>query len=190
MAEKLEADEHKRILKRNVTIFLVVMLLVSSICLALGGPTGVAARPGIFGTKANLFSDLNLIAQIILLLGLSLGAVFARRGNITAHQYNQTGWVLFNIVLTIFIMVVAYYEYVIPGMPANLSRAYGIVSTIHAAIGLLAIFCGVYLLLRMNQKIPKKWRVKWWKKLMQLTLALYWLVGIFGFGIYYFWYMR
>jgi len=156
----------------------------------LGGPTGIAARPGIFGTKANLFSDINLISQVVLLLGLSVGYYLARRGNIAAHQYNQTAWVLFNIVLTIFIMIVAYVEYVLPGLPGNLRHAYGLVSSIHAALGLLAIFCGVYLILRMNQWIPRKWRIKWWKKLMRLTLALYWLVGVFGLAIYYFWYIR
>jgi uncharacterized membrane protein YozB (DUF420 family) len=135
-------------------------------------------------------SDLNLIAQVVLLLGLSLGAVLARQGNIAAHQYNQTGWVLFNIVLTIFVMLVAYYQYVIPGLPGNLSQAYSIVATIHAALGSLAILCGVYLILRMNQLIPKNWRIKWWKRLMRLTLALYWLVGILGLGIYYIWYLR
>lgn len=176
--------------KFTVVLLFAVILLGSSVFLALGGPTGIAARPGIFGTKANLFTDINLIAQIVLLLGLGIGAFFARHGNITLHQYNQTGWVLLNIVLTIFIMIVAYVEYVAPGLPGNLSQAYGLLPTIHATLGLLAIFCGVYLILRMNQWIPKKWRIKWWKNLMRFTLALYWLVGIFGLLIYYVWFMR
>jgi uncharacterized membrane protein YozB (DUF420 family) len=176
--------------KRIVALALAISLVAFSVFLALGGPSGIAARPGIFGTKANLFSDLNLIAQIVLLIGLIMGMVLARRGHIAAHQYNQTGWVLFNIVLTIFIMLKAYYEYVIPGLPGALSQAYGIVSTIHAALGLLAIACGAYLILRMNQRIPKKWRIKGWKRMMRLTLALYLLVGALGLGIYYVWYVR
>ena len=103
-----------------------------------------------------------MIAQIVLLLGLGVGAIIARRGNIAMHQYNQTAWVLLNIVLTIFIMIVAYIEYVLPDLPGNLRHAFGLLPTIHAALGLLAIFCGVYLILRMNQWIPKKWRIKWW----------------------------
>jgi uncharacterized membrane protein YozB (DUF420 family) len=190
MTTKPKANEPSRKMKLTVTRCLVIILIGSGVFLALGGPSGIAARPGIFGTKANLFSDLNLVAQIVLLLGLSIGAVFARRGHITTHQYNQTGWVLFNIILTIFIMMVAYYEYVIPGLPGNLSQAFGIVSTIHAALGLLAIGCGVYLILRMNRLIPKKWRIKGWKRLMRLTLALYLLVGLLGLGIYYVWYVR
>ena len=176
--------------KRILTFVLIIGLIALSVFLALGGPSGIAARPGIFGTKANLFSDLNLIAQIVLLSGLSLGMVLARRGHITAHQYNQTAWVSINIVLTIFIMVVAYYETILPGLPGVLSQAFGLVSTIHAALGLLAIACGVYLILRMNQRIPKKWRIKNWKRMMRLTLALYLLVGVLGLGIYYVWFIR
>jgi len=187
---KNQAKGPSRQTKRILALGLVIGLIACSVFLALGGPTGIAARPGIFGTKANLFADLNLIAQIFLLIGLSLGMVMARRGNITAHQYNQTAWVLFNIVLTIFIMVVAYFEYVVPGMPGVLGQAYGIVSTIHAAFGLLAIACGVYLILRMNQWLPPKWRIKGWKRMMRLTLALYLWVGVLGLGIYYVWYIR
>jgi len=190
MTARPKANEPSRRLKLTVTLFLLIMMIGVSVFLALGRPSGIAARPGIFGTKANLFSDLNLIAQIVLLLGLGLGAVFARRGNIASHQYNQTGWVLFNIVLTIFIMVVAYFEYVLPGLPGNLGQAYGLVSTLHAILGFSAILSGVYLILHMNQLIPKEWRVNWWKRLMQLTLTAYLLVGVLGLGIYYFGYVR
>ena len=190
MTAKTKTGGPSRETKRIVAIALVVGMIALSVLLMLGGPSGIAARPGIFGTKANLFSDLNLIAQMVLLIGLSLGMVLARRGHITAHQYNQTAWVLFNIVLTIFIMVVAYYENVLTQLPGALGQAYGIVSTIHAAFGLLAISCGIYLILRMNQRIPKKWRIKGWKRMMRLTLALYLLVGALGLGIYYVWFIR
>ena len=190
MSAKDQAGGPSRRTKRVLALALVLSLIALGVFLALGGPTGLAARPGIFGTKANLFSDLNLIAQIVLLIGLSLGMVMARRGNITAHQYNQTAWVLFNIVLTIFIMVVAYFENVVPGLPGVLGQAFGLVSTIHAALGLLAIVCGVYLILRLNRWLPAKWRITGWKGMMRLTLILYLLVGVLGLGLYYVWYMR
>src|SRR5512141_1033516 len=185
-----KAGEPSRELKWTVALSLLVILLGASAFLAIGGPAGLAKHPGIFGTQANLFSDLNLIAQIILLVGLSLGAVLARRGNIAAHQYNQTAWVLFNIVLTIFIMAVAFFEYIAPGLPGNFGKAYVLASTIHTALGSLTILCGVYLLLRMNRRLPKSLRISWWRGLMRLTLGLYWIVGLFGLAVYYFWYVR
>jgi hypothetical protein len=190
MTAKPKSNEPSRATKPMVSVSLVIILIGLGAFLALGSSSGIAARRGIFSTKANLSSDLNLVAQIVLLLGLSIGAIFARRGHITTHQYNQTFWVVFNILLTIFIMVVAYDKYVIPGLPGNLSQAFSLVSTIHAALGILAIGCGVYLILRMNRLIPEKWRIKGWKRLMRLTLALYLLVGLLGLGIYYVWYIR
>ncbi len=190
MPSNLPSGEPSRRLKWTIALSFAIILIGTSVFLALGGPTGISARPGLFGTKANLFSDLNLIAQIVLLVGLSLGVVFARRGKITAHQYNQTGWVLLNIVLTIFIMIVAYVEYVLPDFPKNLGQAFGLVSTVHAILGSLAIVCGVYIVLRMNHLLPAKWRIKGWKRLMRWTFALYLAVGLLGLGIYYFWYMR
>jgi uncharacterized membrane protein YozB (DUF420 family) len=190
MAAKTSAPGPSRNFKIAFALCLAVALLGSSAFLATSGLTGIVRAPGIFGTKATLFADINLVAQIVLLLGLGVGMILARRGNITAHQYNQTAWVLFNIVLTIFVMFIGYVEYIAPGLPGNLREALGLISTIHAALGLLAIFCGVYLILQMNRWIPKKWRIKWWRRLMRLTLALYWLVGILGLGIYYVWYMR
>jgi len=50
-----------------------------------------------------------------------VGYGFARQGNIPAHQYNQTAWVLFNIVLTIFIMVVAFSRHL---LDRGLTRSY------------------------------------------------------------------
>lgn len=188
MNSKLSASTPARSTKMKIAAFLTIGLILLSIFLALGGPTRIAARPGFFGTKANLFSDLNLIAQILFLIGLTLGAIFARKGHISTHQYMQTGLVFFNIVLTIFIMVVAYYEYVIPGLPANLQKAFGLVATIHAALGSLAILCGIYLVLRMNQLIAPRWRISWWKNLMRFTFGLYWLVGIIGVATYLIWY--
>jgi uncharacterized membrane protein YozB (DUF420 family) len=190
MAVDRESNVPNRKLKITLAVLLILFLLATSAFLALDRSSGIAGRPGLFGTRANLFSDVNLIAQLVLLIGLSAGAVFARRGNISTHQYNQTTWVLINIILTIFIMILSFSENILPGIPANLLQVQAAISTIHASLGLVTILCGVYLLLRMNQLIPKKYRIKWWKNLMRITLGLYWLVGLLGLVTYYIWYIR
>lgn len=166
-----------------------VLLIATSIFFVIQIGNNAGGSPGFLGTRASRFADINLIAEIILLLGLVVGYGFARQGNIPAHQYNQTTWVLFNIVLVIFIMGGAFTRQVIPGVPANLAQAYTLVSFIHGVLGLIAILCGIYILLRMNQLLPPALRIKWWKNLMRITLGMYWLVGLFGFGTYYVWYV-
>ena len=190
MSTKLQTSMSTHPRKKTITLLMILALVGTSIFLAWGIVTGIATRPGIFGTKAYLFSDLNLIAQILLLLGLGVGSYFARKGNISAHRYVQTGMVLFSIVLTCFIMIPPFLKYTLPEIPGNLSTDYNLVSTIHGMMGLFAISCGVYLLLQMNNLIPVRWRVPWWKNLMRITFALYWIVGLLGLATYYLWYVR
>lgn len=114
----------------------------------------------------------------------------AHRGRIQAHQTIQTSMVLLNILLAVFIMNVSFARKVVPGLPGNLITTYGLVSSLHAMLGGLAILCGVYLLLRMNRLLPVRWRISWWKTLMRVTLGLYWTAGIMGLVLYRVWYFK
>jgi hypothetical protein len=170
----------------------VLFLLMAALAAILlsGNWSGLFVRSGFLGTRALIYADINLTAQFLLLVGLSLGVLFARTGHIAAHQYTQTSMVLLNLVLAFSIMIQSFFRSVVPGMPGNLTTLTGFVSTIHAGIGSLAILCGVYLLLRMNKILPRRWRLSGWKPMMRLTFALYWIAGILGFLLYYVWYIR
>ncbi len=167
-----------------VGFFLLLMVIL---CVILLGPTGKSH--GIFGTRASLVADFNLIAEIVLLLGLIVGYGFALSRHVSAHQYNQTTWVFFNLILVIFIMLGSFATQVVSGMPASLIRLHGLVATLHALLGALTIVCALYIVLRMNGLLPKPLRIKWWKNLMRVTLGLYLLVGLFGLATYVVWYL-
>jgi len=181
---------------RNVKIAIAsiigLLLTAFAIFLIMGRvmTPSLATAKGFLGTRATLFADINLVAQIILLVGLLVGYGFARGHNVPAHQYNQTGWVFFNIILTVFIMAVAFNRQVVPGIPDKLLRAYYATSAIHSLLGTITILCAVYLILWMNQLIPKAWGGKWWRNMMRATLAMYWITGLFGLGTYYVWYVQ
>jgi len=178
--------------KIAVAVMVGLMLIGLSLFLILGrsATPSLATQKGFLGTRGTLFADINLIAEIILLVGLMVGYGLARGGNIPAHQYNQTAWVLFNIVLVMFIMTVSYGRQVAPGVPAKLLQAYYGVSALHSVLGSLTVLCGVYILLRMNRLLPKSLRIAWWKNLMRMTLGLYWAIGLLGVGTYYVWYIQ
>jgi len=178
---------------RNVKILVAacvgLALAAAALFLAFGRNNGLADQPGLFGSRAGLFADINLVAELLLIAGLGVGAFLARSGRIPAHQYNQTSWVLFNTLLVLFIMVVSFSQNVVSQMPADLQKAYGLFAFIHAVFGAAAVCCAVYLILRMNKLLPAAWRIKKWKRLMRITLALYALVGAGGLLIYYVWYL-
>jgi uncharacterized membrane protein YozB (DUF420 family) len=147
---------------------LVGGIISLSLLLLFEYPIGISVQVGFLGTRAPLLSDLNLVGQFILLFGLSLGVILARRGNYKAHQYMQTTMVLFNLALVLSIMVRSFSSNVVPGLPGKLKTVFGLITTIHAGIGFLAIAFGAYLLLRMNHLLPERMRIKSWKNLMRL----------------------
>src|SRR6266516_138706 len=65
--------------------------------------TGLEGARGFLGLGP-LIADANLILEIFLVAGLSYGFLLARRGNIEAHQVNQTTWVILNIGLIALVM--------------------------------------------------------------------------------------
>ncbi len=185
---KAQKDQFPTNAKWLIAIIVGVVLLSVVVATLAIRAAGVASAKGFLGSRAGLLADINFSLEILLLIGLTVGYGLARRGNIRAHQYNQTAWVLFNIVLVVFIMALSFRLQVAPGIPAKLGRPYYWLSTVHAAIGGLTILSGIFILLRMNKLVPKALRVKWWKNLMRGTLVGYWLVGLLGVGTYYVWY--
>src|SRR2546426_12678730 len=64
---------------------------------------GLEASRGFFGAGP-LIADANLILEIFLVAGITYGFLLARRGNIDAHQINQTTWVVLNLGLIALVM--------------------------------------------------------------------------------------
>ena len=47
-------------------------------------------------------------------------------------------------------------------------------------LGLLTVVSALWLVLQMNDILPERWHVSWWKTLMRFTLAGYWAVSLLG----------
>ncbi len=164
-------------------------LIVAGVALALLAleAAGKRTAPGFLG-PGGLFPDLNLALELLLVAGLTFGAWLARRGNITAHRYNQTTWVLVNAVLVALIMARS-----LENAPASSMSAFAQphvwMPWLHAAIGAATTASGLWLVLQMNDLLPTRLRVRGWKTMMRLTLAGYWVVAVMGLATYYVWYL-
>jgi plastocyanin len=131
-----------------------------------------------------LASDINLVAQILILSGLWIGAYFARHKQISRHQTIQTILVLANSFFILFVMFTSFFNYIIAGRTVTGTVANLMI--IHGVIGLLAELTGIYLILRMSTKIlPPGLRVRNFKLVMRSLLGLWTVVVALGFGIYY-----
>jgi hypothetical protein len=147
---------------------------------------GREGAPGFLGPGV-LIADVNLALELVLVAGLTFGFWLARRGRIEAHRVNQTVWVLVNLALVAFIMAGSL-EDVKLEKPDDLWNVRTFVAWLHAAIGALTVASGVWLVLQMNDILPPRLHLRFWKTLMRLTIAGYWAVAILGLVTYYFWY--
>ena len=96
---------------------------------------------------------------------------------------------LLNLVMILLVMSPSFRRQVAPALPVGMREAYYSVSTVHAALGTLAEFLGVYIMLVVGTKlIPERFRFKRWKLWMRTELALWWLVLLLGVGTYWVWY--
>ncbi len=140
----------------------------------------------LLGTR--LSADINLAAQILILIGLWTGFYFARKGQIPKHQNLQTSMVLINLFFIAFVMSTSFYNFVILGGTTGGTTASLMI--VHGSLGLVAEATGIYLILRMrSQIIPPRLRVNNFKLLMRLTLGLWTILVVSGLGIYYYRYI-
>ncbi|MEO6565951.1 MAG: phosphatase PAP2 family protein [Casimicrobiaceae bacterium] len=175
------ATMHRRALMAG----LISLLVVSAAIWALHA-VGKAEVGGVLGIGP-LIADINLGLELLLVLGLTWGMFLARSGNIEAHRINQTIWVLVNGALVLFIMVSAMASFKIPNLKA-LTDVGNAITVLHAIFGVLTVAAGTWLVLQMNDVLPARWHVPWWKGLMRFTLAGYWVVALLGIATYYYWY--
>jgi CDGSH-type Zn-finger protein/uncharacterized membrane protein YozB (DUF420 family) len=149
---------------------------------------GKWSAPGFLG-PGGLIPDLNLALELLLVAGLTFGYWLAKRGNLAAHRYNQTIWVLVNAVLVALIMARGM-ENAALDAASDLVRPHLLVPWLHATLGAATVAAGLWLVLQMNGLLPQRLHVRGWKTLMRVTLAGYWAVAALGLAIYYLWFLR
>ena len=147
---------------------------------------GKADKAGVLGS-GGLIADINLVLELLLVLGLTFGFYLARKGNIEAHRINQTIWVMVNAALVACIMAGSILSFKLNSFAELADPGIGI-TWLHALIGTATFVAGLWLVLQMNDILPKRFHITWWKNLMRMTLAGYWIVALLGFATYYYWY--
>jgi hypothetical protein len=173
--------------KRSANLTAVVMVAGSLAWIAGIWLSGLEGSRGFFGAGP-LIADANLILEIFLVAGISYGFLLARRGNIDAHQVNQTTWVILNLGLIALVMAGSMQDVKV-SHPSQFADWRIAVTWLHAAVGTLTAAAGLWIVLQMNGVLPERLHVAWWRKLMRAALAGYWLTALLGFLTYTFWYI-
>jgi hypothetical protein len=172
---------------RSAVVTAAVMIAGSLAWIAGIWLSGLEDSRGFFGAGP-LIADANLILEVFLVAGITYGFLLARRGNIEAHQINQTTWVVLNIGLIALVMAGSMQDVRIIRTEDLANWRIG-VTWLHAAVGTLTALAGLWIVLQMNNVLPRGLHVAGWKSLMRAAFAGYWATGLLGFLTYYFWYI-
>ena len=140
--------------------------------------------PGFLGTQATLRSDLTLVIILITAILFNIGFVLARRKQFVAHRWVQTTSVTLNTLVVLISMVSSYIIHILPGIPAKLNQGDYAVTRIHGMVGAITLLFGVFVALRGNKLVPKRWRFKNYKLFMRWAYALYMLATLGGVSVY------
>lgn len=98
---------------------------------------------------------------------------------------------ILNLLMIFLIMSPSFHRQVQPQIPQGLNDPYYLVALIHASLGGVAELLGLYIVLVAGTNIlPQRLRFARYKPWMRTELALWWVVLLFGFGVYYYWYIH
>jgi uncharacterized membrane protein YozB (DUF420 family) len=141
-------------------------------------------------TAAPRGANVVLILEVVMGIGLLLGARLARRRRFRQHAWCQSVIVLLNLVVVAVMMIPSFRVHVLPGVPAKLGKAYYALATMHGALGTITEFAGLYILLSAGTSLlPETLRITRYKVWMRSVLVLWWVVLLLGMATYTRWYV-
>jgi uncharacterized membrane protein YozB (DUF420 family) len=146
---------------------------------------------GFLGTAARTSADLTLLLEIAMGVGLLMGALLARRRSFRGHALCQSVIVILNLGLIAMTMVPSFYRGVLPKLPGKIGKPYYTLAATHAALGSIAEFGSLYILVAAGTNLlPEKFRIARYKFWMRTVLFIWWIVVFLGVATYARWYMR
>ena len=141
-------------------------------------------------TAAPRGANVVLLLEIVMGIGLLLGARLARKGRFRQHAWCQSTIVVLNLAVVAVMMIPSFRVHVLPRVPAKLGKAYYALATTHAAFGTMTEIAGLYILLSAGTSVlPEKLRITKYKLWMRSVLVLWWVVLLLGVATYTRWYV-
>jgi len=141
-------------------------------------------------TAAPAYANLTLILEMVMGVGLLVGAFLARIRRFRQHAWCQSVIVLVNLLLIVLTMLPSFRVHVAPKIPLKLGKSYYGLATAHAALGALAELGGLYILVALGTRLlPPQFRISNYKLWMRTVLALWWTVLLLGAATYARWYI-
>ena len=142
---------------------------------------------GFLGTQASWAADLNLLAQIALLVLLILAVLRVKKGDLATHHTWMTAVVIINAVLIVAVMNPTFFR-VLPAAIRDPSLKPRMMLP-HFLVGTLAELLGLYAVVAVRMDLPLTLQVRSQKRLMRILAVLWTLSLVGGIALYVWWYL-
>jgi uncharacterized membrane protein YozB (DUF420 family) len=140
--------------------------------------------------QSPLYADVVLMLEVVIALGLLVGAWLARKRRFREHAWCQSVAVLLNLVMVAVVMVPTFSKQVSPKIPAKLGKSYVGLPAAHGVLGGIVELTALYILLAAGTKLlPERLRIRRYKLWMRTVLVAWWLVLLLGAATYVRWYI-
>ena len=146
-------------------------------------------QPGFLGTHANRAADLTLLVILLTAALFTLGFWLVRRKMYTAHRWVQTTAAVLNASLVLWMMLLPFRDFVLPGLPQKVAQPFYTVTVLHGLTGAAGLLLGVFVVLRANGLMPPFLRFKNYPLFMRVSYGLYLLATLLGVVVYLTWFV-
>jgi uncharacterized membrane protein YozB (DUF420 family) len=146
-------------------------------------------HPGFLGTHANRAADLTLLIILLTAALFTLGFWLARRKLYTAHRWVQTSAAVLNASLVLWMMLLPFRDFVLPGLPDKVAQPFYAVTVFHGLAGAAGLLLGLFVVLRANGLMPPILRFKNYRLFMRVSYGLYMLATFLGVVVYLTWFV-
>ncbi len=146
-------------------------------------------QPGFLGTAASWGADFTISMMFLFAVLLTVGVVFAVKQKFDTHRWIQTTAVILNLLIILSFMLPPFTNFILPGIPEKLNDIIYWLTTLHAAVGVVAALLGTFIVLRANGLMIKALQFSNYKRFMRTSYALYMITVLLGFAVYYVYYV-
>lgn len=146
-------------------------------------------QPGFLGSGANFATDVALVLMVLIAITFSIGFWLARRQRYEAHKWFQTAGGIVSLGLVVWLMVLPYRDFVVPGLRDRLAEPFFWLTSLHALIGAVALPFGLFVILRGHNLVPPALRFDNYKPFMRWAYGLFMVTILLGFGVYVVWFV-
>lgn len=146
-------------------------------------------QSGFLGTAANFAADMTMVLMLLSAILFTGGTVLAVQGRYQAHRWTQTAAVIISTIMVLWMMILPFRDFVLPGLPGQLAEQFYAVTVFHALVGVVALLFGLYVTLVGHGLLPAPLRFNNYKLFMRIAYGLYMLATLLGVWVYFVWFV-